>query len=663
MPRFQSALKAMAVASLHDEFPIRYEEPDADVDWKYMLTCASALTAAEDEAAQDAVLRIAQSCLRTKESGLAERAAAALLLERVGNQPAVELAVDRGLLSRPDYLELSPLLAIDGLLRRQELTLDVPGRGSMSVNPFQKTFWNLVGTHQWVSISAPTSAGKSRIVREWMLSEMLQLQRAKFVYLAPTRALVEEVSDAFRSAVSDQVSVHTLPWDPGIGATDRQVYVLTQERLHLLQHRLPDFRPEVIFVDEAQKIGDGTRGILLSQVLDEAVQRDPSVRLVFASPLSDNPGILVDSNGAADRTVASIVGESVTVNQNLVYVNQARRRPKSYELELVRHADTIQVGEIELERAPDGVGQKVPMIAVGLAGTSGGNLLYANGAAEAEKFARIVYELLGPDGDLDSEELKELAAYSRGVVHDRFSLAEYARRGVAFHYGDMPLVLKAKVEDLFRSGHVRYLVCTSTLLEGVNLPCRNIFIRAPKKGRTTFMSMADFWNLAGRAGRWGKEFQGNIFCIDTRDERAWPEKPQTRKRSSIRPAAQIVVAEQSQELLRFMDGAEASPADRSSLESTLNWLTSRFLEHQSVGSLLGVRMSPSQLADLEGGLREVVDQLELDPGLIKRHAGISPIGMQSLYQAARAHGHPGDLALVPPTSDDAHAEYKQLSTG
>ena len=29
------------------------------------------------------------------------------------------------------------------------------------------------------------------------------------------------------------------------------------------------------------------------------------------------------------------------------------------------------------------------------------------------------------------------------------------------------------------------------------------------------MTEIDFWNLAGRAGRQGKEFQGNIICIDT----------------------------------------------------------------------------------------------------------------------------------------------------
>ena len=35
----------------------------------------------------------------------------------------------------------------------------------------------------------------------------------------------------------------------------------------------------------------------------------------------------------------------------------------------------------------------------------------------------------------------------------------------------------------------------------------------PKKGRGKAMKGQDFWNLAGRAGRWGTDFFGNVVCI------------------------------------------------------------------------------------------------------------------------------------------------------
>ena len=56
------------------------------------------------------------------------------------------------------------------------------------------------------------------------------------------------------------------------------------------------------------------------------------------------------------------------------------------------------------------------------------------------------------------------------------------------------------------------MFCTSTLLEGVNLPAKNIFILNNAIGLSKFSDI-DFWNLAGRAGRLSKELSGNIICV------------------------------------------------------------------------------------------------------------------------------------------------------
>ncbi|MGQ4496646.1 DEAD/DEAH box helicase, partial [Dermabacteraceae bacterium P13101] len=541
---------------------------------------------------------------------------------------------------------------------RAELTVTLPGGDVVDVNPFQKAFWELASANDWVSVSAPTSAGKSYIIREWMLAELRALTPVRLVYIAPTRALVEEVSEVFRSKLDGTVGVHTLPWDPEIIDFERQVFILTQERLHLLQQRLPQFKPSVIFVDEAQKIADGTRGILLTQVLDEALRRDPTVRLVFASPLSANPDVLLDPPSSQERK-AALVGETVTVNQNLVFINQVPRKPRRYALSLVYEGEEQEVGEIELPLAPDGVGQKVPLIAAAIGGTSAGNLVFANGPAEAEKFARTIFDALGQDREIESDAIHELIDFSKGVVHERFQLAEFAQRGVAFHYGDMPLVLKAKVEELFKRGEIRYLVCTSTLLEGVNLPCRNLFLRAPRKGPKMHMPMPDFWNLAGRAGRWGTEFQGNIFCVDTSDPRAWPQKPGKRERSLIVPAATRTLSNVAN-VIEYIDRG-ARKADRETpaeLESVFNWLAGRFMSDGNLVGIHGVTLGAVETDRVAEVLGRVAPTLRLRPDLVKKHAGISPLSMQRLLDAVLDNGHPEKLALVPPTSEDAFDEYK-----
>ena len=79
--------------------------------------------------------------------------------------------------------------------------------------------------------------------------------------------------------------------------------------------------------------------------------------------------------------------------------------------------------------------------------------------------------------------------------------------------GGIPEEIKLRIENLYKQGLIKFLFCTSTLLEGVNLPAKNIFILSEKIG-DGIMSDIDFWNLAGRAGRLRKDISGNIFCVN-----------------------------------------------------------------------------------------------------------------------------------------------------
>lgn len=95
--RFREALDAIAVRSLLDDLPlIDPELPPGSVDWNHALLCSSALTALDTEVAIDAALRVAQGCLTDELADAVHRQAAAVLLERMGNWRAVELAESAG---------------------------------------------------------------------------------------------------------------------------------------------------------------------------------------------------------------------------------------------------------------------------------------------------------------------------------------------------------------------------------------------------------------------------------------------------------------------------------------------------------------------------------------------------------------------------------------
>lgn len=443
--------------------------PDGEeVDWSYLLSCASVMALSRDGAALDAALRIMQTAILAPDTAQMHRDAAVLLLDRVGNAPALALARRRGHIGVEDLGSYPAPLRME--IVRSRLDLVVPGADGRStpVSRFQRDLWTAVERTGWVSASAPTSAGKSFIVRRWF-RELVDRSfaigddesTARLVAVVPTRALVEEVSRALAAELPEAVPVRTLPWAPAPAAAPArvEVFVLTQERLHVLQQRLPNLTTDLVFVDEAHKLSDGARGVLLHQVLDEAVRRNPKGQVVFASPLAEDPQILLDA-APAEATTSTVDSQAVTVTQNLLYANQVPGRTTRWELELVLPSGTRTLGRFDLAARPSPDGKRLPFVAVALGRTGGGNLVYADGAAVAEKNAGLIFEALGPSADVaDDPDVAALIELVERTVSPRYDLARLLRRGVAYHYGNMPQLVRTEIEELFKREKVTFLVC------------------------------------------------------------------------------------------------------------------------------------------------------------------------------------------------------------
>ncbi|GAA4067309.1 helicase-related protein [Amphibacillus indicireducens] len=150
------------------------------------------------------------------------------------------------------------------------------------------------------------------------------------------------------------------------------------------------------------------------------------------------------------------------------------------------------------------------------------NIIYCNTIAYTVGLAR---EFSSKLKEYPNEKLQELINLIEESVHDQYFLIDCLKKGVAFHFGKIPQRIRERIEALFRTGEIRFLFCTSTLLEGVNLPAKNIFILSMKIGMSN-MDDVNFWNLAGRAGRLTKDLSGNIFCVRIFDKRGYWKNPQ-----------------------------------------------------------------------------------------------------------------------------------------
>lgn len=641
----------------------------ANVDWQRLILAASILARSERRADQEAALRIAVAAISLVDDAKVHDAGA-VLFNKLSNFRAITLAVSRGMVADGLDERLGVSLRLESQRREMDRSVLVGTSGRwLEVNEFQQRFWIGASAATWSSASAPTASGKTFLVLQWLVDQLGSGEATIAVYLAPTRALVSEIETTLESLLKEtkSIEVSSLPlrtkFDAARSSGSRLILVLTQERMHLLANVLGDeFSVDLMIVDEAHKIGDDGRGVILQDAVERATRLNPQMKLVFISPATQNPGELL-ADAPTDVPTVAIDSDAPTVLQNLLLATQVEGKPRRWSLK-ARQGDTeIDIGTLELASTPANFKKRLAFVAAAATGTRGGTLVYANGAAESEDIADLISQLQKePDPQSVDPELVALAELARKGVHPSFRLAPFVERGVAFHFGNMPSLLRLEIERLFRSGKIRFLVCTSTLVEGVNLSCRSIVVRGPRKGQGNPMEPHDFWNLAGRAGRWGDEFQGNIICIDPQDKTAWPYGVPMRSRHSIKRESDAVL-DAKDGLLEYLTTRPNSKADEikdsNKFEQVGAYLLTTYMRLGSISlSGLAKRHDTEFIEKLDAVLATIAANIEISPHLAGRHSGVSPIGMQHLLGTFRKYaGDPNNLLPADVASDDSYDRF------
>src|SRR5690606_10823808 len=143
--------------------------------------------------------------------------------------------------------------------------------------------------------SAPTASGKTFLVLQWLIDQLIAGESQVAVYLAPTRALVSEIETNLKALLgyTELIEVSSLPLPDKYKAAQAGgpplILVFTQERLHLLANVLGDgLSIDLLIVDEAHKIGDNQRGVILQDAIERATRGNPKIKAVFISPATQN---------------------------------------------------------------------------------------------------------------------------------------------------------------------------------------------------------------------------------------------------------------------------------------------------------------------------------------------------------------------------------------
>jgi superfamily II RNA helicase len=108
-----------------------------------------------------------------------------------------------------------------------------------------------------------------------------------------------------------------------------------------------------------------------------------------------------------------------------------------------------------------------------------------------------------------------LDSNSQGVRNGHL---EPLTKGIAAHHAGILPAWKELVERLFEAGLIKVVFATATLAAGINMPARTTVISALKKRSDDghrMLTVAEFLQIAGRAGRRGLDKVGYVVTVDT----------------------------------------------------------------------------------------------------------------------------------------------------
>ena len=373
-----------------------------------------------------------------------------VVLARLGNFPSFSTRadVDAAMVDLPLSLAAERSVVINGQ--------------TVHLTNFQHDLWSSLLGRARIALAAPTSAGKSFVLQGYLSSLFASAERRSVVYIVPTRALIaqvaEDLAQQFTGFEGVIPSIVTVPIDAETKLAGRAIYVMTQERVQLALQSHADFSPSVIIVDEAHSIADGSRGVLLQWVIDDLLGRDAEAQILFSSPTIRNLDVFGRLFGLDDVVPFSSIEPTVAQNFLLTSVESAPNGQLRIQTAGDGSRVLADVARMELGRTIASRTEKLVHIPAVL-GLGHSNIIYANGAAEAETIALQLADLFaGREATPACLALSELA---KEAVHSNYALVECVKAGVAFHYSNIPTQLRRAIEAAVASGDVDYLVCTS----------------------------------------------------------------------------------------------------------------------------------------------------------------------------------------------------------
>jgi len=376
-----------------------------------------------------------------------------------------------------------------------------------------------------VLVVAPTSSGKTFVGE--LASAQAIAEGRKAVFLLPYKALVNEKFDQFSRLYAETLGMRVIrcsgDYSDDVGAFIKGKYDIaffTYEMFLQLSVGLPFTLNTIglVVLDEAQFITDSNRGItveLLLTFLIAARERGISPQLICLSAVigdvnrfhewlgcellitTKRPIPLIE--GVIDRT-----GIFQSIDENGAEQLQQLLDPRS--IRMRGEKPSAQDVIVPLVQKLVQEGEKI--------------IVFRNARGPAQGCAKYLARDLGLPPAQDA--LDALPQYDLST--SSANLRECLVGGTAFHNSNLTREERVTVEQSFRKsdGAIRVLAATTTVAAGINTPASTVILAENEflgeDGRP--FSVAEYKNMAGRAGRLGFNEQGkSIIYAENAGER------------------------------------------------------------------------------------------------------------------------------------------------
>ena len=387
-------------------------------------------------------------------------------------------------------------------------------------------------------VQMPTSAGKTKATEIVIRSAFLANRTTLAVIIAPFRALCHEIRQGLLQAFQgeavnvDELS-DVLQKDYAVerffGAA--QVLVATPEKFNYVLRHEPGLAQNIglIIYDEGHQFDNGTRGItyelLLTSLKDHILDTTQTVLISAVISNANQIGQWLIGDDAEPVEGLELIptfrsiGFSTTSTPpvNLYFVDPKNPDeeefwvPRIFTVNKLRH-------RVVFPRLTEG---KDIALYLGLKLANQGSIAIFIGTKNSVgkmcetllKVYRNGLEMPKPSDFADGTEVQKLRYLHNVNLGENAPVSKAASLGVFSHHNNIPHGIRLAVEYAMKESLVSFVICTSTLAQGVNLPIRFLIVTSVYQGREK-IRVRDFQNLIGRSGRSGMHTEGSILFAD-----------------------------------------------------------------------------------------------------------------------------------------------------